>query len=93
MGHVLLEKFHGFDRCHVGELVAKNERAAEEVLGNKQVVAAGGRGNKVDGRIETFVGHFAVELQLHVAGAFEFLEDDVVHFAACFGKGGGDDGQ
>ena len=35
----------------------------------------------------------AVEVQLHVAGAFEFFEDQFVHPAAGFGQRGGENGQ
>ena len=59
----------------------------------EQVVAAGAAGDDVDGREDALVGEGAVELQLHVAGALELLEDDFVHLAASVDECRGDDGE
>jgi hypothetical protein len=38
-------------------------------------------------------GDRAVEMQLHVAGAFELFEDEVIHAAFGFDEGGAEDGE
>ena len=93
VGHLFLQKLHGFDRSEVVEVVSKHYAAGQNVGGDKKVVATGARGCKVDGRVEATVGKFAVELQFHVAGAFKLFEYHIVHLGACFGEGSGDDGE
>ncbi len=56
-------------------------------------LAAGAGLGDVDGRPDAAIGQVAAEHQFHVAGPFELLEDGVVHAAAGFDQGGGDDGQ
>ncbi len=47
----------------------------------------------VDGRVDAAIGQFAIEHEFHVAGAFELLEDQVVHAASGVDEGGADDGE
>src|SRR5581483_2620187 len=47
----------------------------------------------VKGWKNALVREIAVEVNLHVASTFEFLENDVVHAAAGFDQRRGDDGQ
>ena len=47
----------------------------------------------VDGRPDALVDQPAVEVQFHVAGALELLEDHFVHAAAGVDEGGGQDRQ
>ncbi len=47
----------------------------------------------MDGGEDAAFGEFAVEADFHVAGAFEFLEDDVVEAGFGFDEGGGEDGE
>ncbi len=56
------------------------------------VVAGAGLGD-VDGGEDAALGEFAVEADFHVAGAFEFFEDDVVEAGFGFDEGGGEDGE
>ena len=59
----------------------------------QQLLAARAGAVDVDCRVNAFFGHTAVKVNLHIAGAFEFFIDDIVHAAAGFDQGGGDDGQ
>src|SRR5205807_10665352 len=59
----------------------------------EQLLVAGGRPVDVDGWIDPTLGQLAVETQLHVAGALELLEDDLVHTGPGLDEGGGQDGQ
>src|SRR5574344_1405469 len=89
--HAVFEEVHGFHGIHVGNVFAENPHAVERGLVVKQVVAAGAGGYAVDRREYAFIAEGAVQLEFHVAGAFEFFEDDFVHFAAGVGEGCGDD--
>ena len=74
-------------------MVAEDDAACQYVGLDEEVVAARAGGCEVDGGVDALVGELAVELQLHVAGALELLEDDVVHLGAGVGEGCGYDGQ
>ena len=65
--HVLYHLLHGLHRIHVGEVTAQYPCLLQDILAQQQVFAAGSRCDHIDGRIDTFVGQFPVELQLHVA--------------------------
>ena len=56
------------------------------------VVAGAGLGD-VNRGINAALGQLAVQADLHVAGAFEFLENHVIQTAFRFHKGGREDGQ
>ncbi len=93
VAHSLLQKLHSLDGGEVGEMVAEDHRTGQNIGLDEEVVAAGGGGGKVDGGEDALVGEAAIELELHIAGALELLEDDVVHLGAGFGECGGDDGE
>src|SRR5690606_22285546 len=57
----------------------------------QQLLVPGGRRLDVDGRVDAPLGEAAVEPELHVPGALELLEDDLVHAAARLHEGGGED--
>ena len=78
--HTVFDELHGFDGGAVGEETAENPHAIEGLGAQQQVVAAGAGSHDVDGGEDALVGECAVELELHVAGAFELFEDDFVHF-------------
>ena len=59
----------------------------------QELLVAGGAGVDVDGRVEPALREPAVEPQLHVAGALELLEDDLVHLGAGLHQRGGQDRQ
>ena len=53
----------------------------------------GGGALDVDGRIHAALGQRPVQIQLHVASSFEFLENHLVHTAARFDQRAGNHGQ
>src|SRR6185437_13787171 len=87
------EQLHGLgDRERVQHL-AQHPDAVEVVLGDEQLFLAGARALDVNGGEDALVHQLAVEDDLHVAGAFELFEDDLVHAAAGLDQRGGDDGE
>ena len=75
------------------------ERAAQapgdlDLFGAEQLLlAAGARRVDVDRREDALVGERAREAQLHVAGALELLEDDLVHLGTGLDERRREDGQ
>ncbi len=61
--------------------------------GQQQLFLPGAGAVDVDGREDALLRQLPVQMNLHVAGALEFLEDDLVHAAAGINQGGGDDGE
>src|SRR3954467_10291471 len=59
----------------------------------QDLLLAGAGGIDVDGREDPLVRELAVELELHVAGALELLEDDPAHRGAGLDQRRRDDGQ
>src|SRR5690606_20236025 len=57
----------------------------------EQLLVTGRRGLHVDGREHPAGGEAPVELELHVPGALELLEDDLVHAAAGLDERRGED--
>lgn len=55
--------------------------------------AAGTGGGDIDSGPDAHFGNFSIEDEFHVTGSFKFLEDKIVHTAAGFDEGGGDDGE
>ena len=90
---MLLHPGHGLYGIHVREKLAENPDAVVGVGVVEEVVAARRGKNQVHGREDTLVGQVAVQLELHVAGALEFLKYDVVHFGTGFREGGCKDGK
>src|SRR5690625_4420007 len=91
--HLVEQELHGLDRIHVGEQLPQNPDTRQPCLGNEQLLAARTRLDDVDGGPDTAVSQLTVENELHVTGAFELLEDDVVHPAAGVDERGTDDGE
>ncbi len=73
--------------------LAQDPDALQLVLGGQQLLAAGAGAVDVDGREHTLFSDAAVQLQLQVTGALEFLVDHLVHLRAGFHQRGGEDGQ
>src|SRR5574341_153465 len=95
VGLVLFEFFEQeFHALHRGERVQdlpEHPHAVEVVLVHEELFLAGAGGVDVDGREHALVHELAVEVELHVAGALEFLEDHVIHAAARVHEGRGED--
>ena len=79
--------------CIVRERAAKHGGRVQRFGRQQLFFAARARLLDVDRRPDAAVGQLAVEHQLHVAGAFELLEDQVVHAAAGVDQRGADDRQ
>src|SRR5499426_1433967 len=82
------QELHPLDRVELGERLAKEPDLLQLVLLEEQLFLPRARLLDVDGREAPLVHQPAVEMDLHVAGTLELLEDDVVHPAA-----GVDDGR
>lgn len=87
------EDFHGLGGGEFRELAAEEEDALVFVGVEEEFVAAGAGFDDLDGWKDPHFGDGAIEVQLHVAGAFELLEDEVVHAAFGFDEGGAEDGE
>ena len=59
----------------------------------EQLLAAGGTGRDVDGRVDPPLGQLAAQDEFAVAGALELLEDDLIHLGAGVHQRRGDDGE
>ena len=93
MFYSALQLVHGLYGVHVAEILAQYPHAVQGHFVLQQVVAAGAAGHNVDGGEDALVAEHAVQLQLHVSGSLELLEDDFVHLAAGVNQCGGDDGE
>src|SRR4051794_17975579 len=80
-------------RAHRIEDAAQDVHLLELLRIGEQFFLAGAGARDVDRRERALVGHLAVEDELGVAGALEFLEDHFVHARAGIDQGGRDDGQ
>ena len=90
---MLLHPVHGFYGVHIGQELTQNPDTVVGVRVVQEVVPAGRGEHQVHGREDALVGQVAVQLEFHVAGTLEFLEDNVVHLGTGFRKGRGQDGE
>src|SRR5258707_396168 len=72
---------------------AHDDNGAQCFVIEQQFFTAGAGESDVDGGEDAAFGEFAVEDQLHVAGALEFFVDHIIHAAAGINQRGGDDSQ
>ena len=87
------EDFHGLGGGEFGELATEEEDTLVFVGVEEEFVAAGAGFDDLDGWKDSHFGDGAVEVELHVAGAFELFEDQVVHAAFGLDEGGAKDGE
>src|SRR3974390_1035053 len=87
------EGFHGLNRVEVDHSSAQLADGVDLVLGKEFFLFARAAFGNVDGREQTAIGKLAVENELHVAGAFEFLEDEFIHPGAGVNERGGQNGE
>ena len=86
------ETLNGFLRFVTGE-AASNEVDLFQFPRLQQEFFAARSGQKdVNGRINSLIANFSVQDHFHVAGTFELLKDQLVHTAAGFDQGCGDNG-
>ncbi len=91
LGQPAQQQLHGFDRRERVQHLAQHPDAVQLIGWQQQLFLARAGAIDVDGGEDALVHQPAVEVDLHVAGALELLEDDVVHAAAGIDQGGGDD--
>lgn len=90
---LLTHKLHGFDRIHVGEVLAQDPHTVQRGLVLQQVVATGTAGHDVHGGEYALVGQAAIELQLHIARTLELFEYHLVHLRTRVGQRRGQNGE
>jgi hypothetical protein len=73
------QELHRFYGIHIGKVFPEDPDLVQEILIQQKVFPARAGSRNINGRIDTPVGQFAVELQFHVAGSLEFLKDHVIH--------------
>ena len=78
----------------IEEMVRAQRDGGLQHLGRQDALFLACAGLKdVEGRVDAAVGEPAIEHELHVARALEFLKDVVVHARAGVDEGGGQDGE
>ncbi len=87
------DALQSFDGFVTGETAAQHVDFVELEALQKEFLAAGAGFEDVCGGVVHLFGDLAIEHEFHVTGAFEFLEDEVVHAATGLDKGGGEDGE
>ena len=78
---------------HIRQDPADTPNKRLDALVDKQILVAGTGLDGIDSREDSTVGQVAVELELHVAGALELLEDDLVHLGPGVDQRGCQDGE
>src|SRR6267142_2201794 len=76
------QKLHGLDCRERAQNLAQHPHAAQLIRRKEQFVLARAGTLNVDGGEDALIREPAVEVDFHVAGALELLEDDIVHAAA-----------
>src|ERR1051325_601515 len=84
-------EFHRLDGRHASEGTAENNDFVVFVGMVEQFLFACAGTFDVNRRENAAVDKGAIEVHFHVAGAFEFFEDNFVHAGACIDEGGRDD--
>src|SRR6185437_16503862 len=69
------QEFHRLELVHRVEELAQDPDLLKDVGLQQQLLAARARAIHVDRRVDPLLGHPPVEVDLHVAGALEFLVD------------------
>ncbi|GIW80907.1 MAG: hypothetical protein KatS3mg105_2714 [Gemmatales bacterium] len=87
------QHFHRFDRMHVAQYAAQSTDSFDFVRMEQQFFFASSGTIDVDRRPYALVDQTTVQMQLHVAGAFEFLEDDLIHSASGVNESSREDGK
>ena len=93
LANLVEQKLHRLDLIHVVEQLAEDPDLLEELGLDEELFLSGARPIDVDGRVDPLLGKPSLEVDLHVAGALEFLIDDLIHSGAGLNECGGDDGQ
>src|SRR5580698_1957258 len=76
------QQFHAFHRRQRIQHAAQHEDSIELFLGDQQFFLARSALGDIDGGEDALVHQLAIQMDFHVAGAFEFFKDHVIHAAA-----------
>src|SRR5262249_45719541 len=90
---LVVQELHGLHGVQLGEQLAEDPDPVQRLAGQQQLLLAGARAGDIHGREHAAIHQAAVEVDLHVAGALELLEDDLVHPAAGVDQRGPEDGE
>src|SRR6266511_5609278 len=93
LAHPVDHQLEGLGRVERTEHPAQLPGDHQLLLGEQQLLLAGGGGVDVQGREDAPLRQLAVQPHLHVPGALELLEDDLVHARAGVDQRGGQDRQ
>src|SRR5262245_32906407 len=90
---LVVEELHGLDGVELRQQLPQDPDPVQHLARHQQLLLPGPRARDVHGREHAPVHQAPVEVDLHVPGAFELLEDDLVHAAAGVDERGADDGE
>src|SRR4051794_32162740 len=91
--HPVEQQLDGLLRLERAHDTAQLPDDVELLLRHEDLLTPGAGGVDVDGGEDALVGQLAREAQLHVPGALELLEDDLVHLGAGLDERRGEDRQ
>ncbi len=78
---------------HGEQNFSEEPNALQFLLFYKQFLFPGAGPVDIDGGKRPFISQFPVEHDFHIASAFEFFKNYVIHTASGIHQGGSDDGQ
>src|SRR5215217_721162 len=93
LAHAVHDQLQGLGGIESAKDAAQLPGDDQLLLGEQQLLLAGGGGVDVQGGEDAALGQLAVQADLHVPGALELLEDDLVHPRPGVDERGGQDGQ
>src|SRR5258706_16215272 len=67
------QEFGGLELIHAEQEFAQDPHLGQDLRRDQQLLAASPGAVHIERRVQPFLGHAAVEVDLHVAGALEFL--------------------
>src|SRR5919197_1801013 len=91
--NLVVEELHRLDRVELREELAQDPHPVQHVARQEKLLLPGSRPRHVHGREHALIHEAPVEVDLHVAGTLELLEDDLVHPAARVDECRADDGE
>src|SRR5215207_6274920 len=93
LAHPVHHQLEGLGGVEGAEDAAQLPGHDQLLLGEQELLLPRGGGVDVKGGEDAALGQLAVQADLHVPGALELLEDDLVHARPGVDQGGGQDGQ
>ena len=93
LGQSLNEQFHSLNWTQRVEYLAQHPDPGQVFFRNQQLLLTCAGALNIDGREGALVDQLAVENDFHVAGAFEFFKDHVIHARTGVNQGRRDNGQ